>query len=521
MATKLVKHGNYFIRHCPRTYNKKMQPVTMVKKQAKKTDLLKSDNVMYADLRNARWLYNPVVYSQVSGDFTLMQQRILIGVVEKLQQRIIDSVSEQHKSKSFPDIFDFSELSREKTIELIMSASDLGVTPDHYDQLEEAAKKFSTMSMKYPVLDQSGRVVSYKFAALFPMVEVPRVVERRTGMFRIVMLTEYLRDVFTMQYGYALHLSHTARIAQKKRTPRLYIYLSRYRDIGHKRVPYKHLIEFLGLTDEYFKESNSGENPYKSWSKVKRLVLDPVRQEMDELSERMEIDFSFDYKPIYPSGKTRGIPLEVEFILKKGQLAKMRDTTNKRVQSERQFIDKYVDWCPELSAYALRSLMADMDESQLENFLNFAYKDMRQIIERKQPDDVASYIMGTFRKWKCDYKLKQQQVQLDLFGRSEEESVQEDKPVFISGALAKEWQQVLNEYKEGAFAEALRKAKHIGSYLGNINIEFETESEKNAYLALTSDKKLASEYKRLIGIIKKAIGRKDSGVTLVCSVAKN
>ena len=79
----------------------------------------------------------------------------------------------------------------------------------------------------------------------------------------------------------------------------------------------------------------------------------------------------------------------------------------------------------------------------------------------------------------------------------------------------------MNEYKEGAFAEPLRKAKHIGSYLGNINIEFETESDKNAYLALVDDKRLSNEYKRLIDIIKKTIGRKDSGVTLVCSVAKN
>ena len=133
-----------------------MQPVTMVKKQAKKTDLLKSDNVMYADLRNARWLYNPVVYSQVSGDFTLMQQRILIGVVEKLQQRIIDSVSEQHKSKSFPEIFDFSELSRSTTLELIMSDSDLGVTPDHDTHMDADAKTHSTLRIKYPILDQYG-----------------------------------------------------------------------------------------------------------------------------------------------------------------------------------------------------------------------------------------------------------------------------------------------------------------------------------------------------------------------------
>lgn len=494
----------------------------MAKKQTmKQTDLLKSDNVMYADLRNARWLYNPVVYSQVSGDFTLMQQRILIGVVEKLQQRIIDSVSEQHKSKTFPDIFDYSSLSKERTIDLTLSASDLGISPDHYDQLEEAAKKFSSMTTKYPVFDKMGKVVSYKYAALFPLIEVPRVVERRTGTFRIVMLTEHLRDVFSMQYGYVLHLSHIARIALKKRTPRLYIYLSRYRDIGHKRVPYEHLIEFLGLTDEYFKESNNGENPYKSWSKVKRLVLDPVKKEMDVLSEQMEIDFSFDYSPVYPHGKSRGIPTDVEFVLKKGKLGTMRDTNNQRIQSERKFIDRYVNWCPDLSAYALRTFMSDMDDKQLKAFLDFAYKDMRRIVERKQPDDVAAYVMGVLRKWKRDYIAQQKQRQVDLFGYSNEQTKAGQQPSIIRGALADEWQEVLKLYGEGAFSDVLKEAKHLGSYLGNIVIEYETKERRDAFLSLCRDRTHGSEHHRLIDIVGKVLGRNDSGVDIVTYVPKS
>lgn len=128
------------------------------KKQAKQDKLMVSSNSMYSELRDVRWLYNPVVYSQLSGDFTLMQQRILVGIIEKLQQRIIDSVDVQHKEKSFPAIFEDSELMNQDTIDLNISAADLGVIPAHYDQLEQAATALSSITMKYPIYDSKGRV---------------------------------------------------------------------------------------------------------------------------------------------------------------------------------------------------------------------------------------------------------------------------------------------------------------------------------------------------------------------------
>lgn len=489
----------------------------------KRLSLLESSNVIFADLRDSKWLYNPLVYSQISGDFTLMQQRILLGIVEKLQQRIIESVADKEKNRNFPDIFDYSDLMNRDTFDFSLSAVDLGVGRDHYADLEDAAKVLSTITMKYPVFDNRGRISKYVVASLFPRIELPKSENeiRRTGMLRIVMLTENIREIFTMQYGYVMHLSHIARICNKKRTPRLYIYLSRYRDIGHKKVPYTDLLEFLGLTDEYFKQTNEGKNPYNNWSNVRIMVLDPVKKEMDKLMERGEIDFSFEYSPVYSAGKKRGAPDDVEFIIKKGKLALLRDANNYRASSEIKFIDSYVAWCPDLSAYALRMFMSDMDDEELKVFLDFAYKDMRRIVERKQPDDVAAYVMGVLRKWKRDYKMKKAQRQIDLFGPvNNKPVVTEGKSSFIPGALSDEWLEVLKLYGEGVFSSSLHSAKHIGSYLGNINVEFKTENERTAYLSLCNDKANQKEYKRLINIVKTAIGRKDSGVCIVTSVSK-
>lgn len=382
----------------------------MAKKQ---NSLVESQNSMVNDLRSGNWLYNPVVYSQISGDFSLMQQRIMIGVVQRLQKKIIDSVAEQHKSKSFPAIFDESELMNRDVIELEFSGEELGVLPEHYSQLEDAATALGGITMKYPQYDSQNRVSKYVAASLFPRIEMTKPNIRRSGNIVIKMLTENIRDIFTMQYGYVTHLSHIASISKKKRTPRLYIYLSRFRDIGHKRVPYKDLVEFLGLTDEYYEKNNSGANPYTSWSKVKSLVLEQVKKEMKEMADNGEIDFWFDYSPIFANGKTRGIPAYVDFIITKSSLGLLRDENNERIVQEQRIVSGIIDKYPTLSFRTIGNLCSDLADEDLCAFEEFVVKQLPQIVGNKMPRNPAGYVMGILNKWHTERKSKQQTLAFD------------------------------------------------------------------------------------------------------------
>lgn len=473
------------------------------KKASKQDKLIVSSNSMYSELRDMRWLYNPVVYSQISGDFTLMQQRILLGIIEKLQQRIIDSVDAQHKQKAFPAIFDDSELMKRETIDLNISAADLGVIPANYDQLEKAALALSKITMKYPKFDAKGRVSRHVVASLFPRIEISMTESelRRTGVLRVVMLTENIRDIFTMQHGFVKHVSHIARVALKKRTPRLYIYLSRFKEVGHKKVPYTDLVEFLGLTDEYYYETNEGENPYKSWSKVKKLVLEPVKQEMDELAGKGEINFSFDYEPVFPPGKSRGIPLEVLFTMKNSDMGNMKAEEDQRTNSIYNFIDTYVSWCPDLSIHALRDLIESVPDDQLQKFIFFALSDVRRIVERKQPDDVASYVMGVLRKWKRENIRVSQPT---LFDAIPEDAEQKDETSWeVPGQYAEEWKTVLDRYN-GVLKPLLLQARHFGTSLGFILIYFPTREMMEAYNKAEKDN--PNEEKKLMVIMRDVLG---------------
>ena len=52
--------------------------MTMAKKNKddKMQALIKSDNAIIRELRDQKWIYNPKVFAQVAGDFSLMHQRV-------------------------------------------------------------------------------------------------------------------------------------------------------------------------------------------------------------------------------------------------------------------------------------------------------------------------------------------------------------------------------------------------------------------------------------------------------------
>ena len=473
----------------------------MTRKKSKEDFLLNSSNSIIKELREVRWLYNPVVYSQLTGDLNLMHQRILVGIVEQLQSRIMDSVDEHKRTDSFPDVFNESELTKRDTIELRITASELGVLPSNYNQLEKAAASLSKITMKYPLYGEDGRVKKYVAASLFPRVEMQMTESdlRRTGKLRVVMLTENIRDIFTMRFGFVKHVSHITKIAKKKNTPRLYIYLSRFKDVGHKRVPYDDLVEFLGLTDEYWRMTNSGENPYNRYSKVKQLVLEPVRKEMETLAEAGEINFYFEYEPIYPEGKTQGRPTEINFKIRQSRMGLLAAANDYRTNAIYSFKETYVEWCPDLTHKALQELVGDLSDSDLQKFINFALSDLRRIVEKKQPDDVAKFVLSALRRWKRDNVGK---AQLQLFAPER----QEEGGIYVKGACATEWLQFINEY-DGPMLPLLRKAHHYGTKNGFILIEFDDKATLDAFNAAESDPGTKDAFDAMMQHFRSVVGK--------------
>ena len=433
-------------------------------------DIVKNDNALVKDLAEVKWLNNPVIYSQVAGNFTLSQQKIMVGVLMQLQDRINESIERKRNSGSFGPLFDLANKDEGETLEMFIDPRSIGVTPDHYSDLEEAMNFLSRQTIKYPVFDSKGKVKKYVMASLFPRIDMPSGNIRRTGKVRILMLKENLNDFFDPTHGYVTHVARIAQICTKKRTPRIYIYLSRYRDIGHKAVPYKDLCEFLGLTDEYYAEGKmlrelDGKkeyydvkkkewkpycNPFDKFSKVKSQVLLPSQKEMDDLCEKGEIDFQFEFDPVYDFNRKKGNPSAIIFTINKGPLGIFRDQILKRSNNERKVIGYLLKHCGDLKTADIVPIIKGVAPEKWDAFATYIYKEVFAKVEKSQPDDVAAYVVALMKNWVAESAKVEKKAQptQDVWAAS-------DTPG------AKEWQTFLATYK-GNFTDKLRAMTFLG-----------------------------------------------------------
>lgn len=366
--------------------------------------MIDNNNNIQPTIIPQEWLYNPVVYSQISGDFSLMQQRVLAGVLAQMQDRILYTINEKEKCKRFPTLFPVEDM--QEVMELDIDPRQLGITPDHYSDLEDAMRGLSKLTMAFPKYDKGE--VRYVIAPLFGRIEMPRGEVRRTGRMRIKMLRENVEDFFSLAHGYTVHLARITQICKKKRTPRIYIFLSSFRDIGHKEVEYQVLLKFLGVDQQTFEQDNLAmgrhvkENPFRKYNKVRSQILEQSKREMDEFLASGDIDFSFEFEPLYKTGRLRGNPTHIRFNIIKGSLALERDVKMIWRRRVLAFANTMCAWCGDLDRQKLLELCGRVPQSEIDGFLNYGYRDVRNAVEKRQPDNVADYVLQMLEQYLRD-----------------------------------------------------------------------------------------------------------------------
>ena len=375
------------------------------KKTDKMQQLIKSDNSIIRELRDQKWIYNPKVYAQVAGDFSLMHQRVLMGVLEKLQDRIIHSASEHQKNQQLWLPL-FAPEETDTSVDFEIEARDLGVTPAHYQELAQALTDLVSMKIGYP--KKKGNKTVYVVATLFSRIEMPTSANGwRTGKIRVKMDKENVNDFLSMDRGYTDHIARIAQFSKKQRTPRIYIYLSTFKYKGRNEVEYPELCEFLGIDDATYVANHKAEkpdvkpsdNPFHKFSKVKKLILDPSKAEMDKFSEERKIDFSFTYEPLYKDGRKKGNPTHIGFVIVPGALGIERLQERKRHNQIQALINAFTRQWPDLAAYDLLEVSKDVQDDWLDDFCNYAYDDVRRQVEKTQPDHVPEYVLTLLRTW--------------------------------------------------------------------------------------------------------------------------
>lgn len=424
------------------------------------TEVISPENVTI----NNKWLYNPVAYSQMSGDFTMLQQRILAGILEKMQEKVLRSINDKKEGQLFPSLFSEEEM-RGTATEIDIDASYFGITPEHYPYLEEALKDLANIRIGFPKAEKDK--LNYVIAPLFARLEIPMGEKRRMGKVKVVMLNKNLQDFFSMDKGYTEYLARITRISKKVRTPRIYIFLSSFQDRGHKKVLYEDFCRFLGIDDETARadrlnkinqllkdgkitkrEANvrlealaKWENPFKKFNKVKSQILEPAKIELDTFSDNDEIDITFMYEPLYENVSKRGNPSHILFTIIKKRLALEHDRDQAFKRQRHTLVSTLCDRYRDIKAFDLRDAIKDVDIADFDDFKSFCYTDIARAVEKNQPDIVGAYVLTMIDNWIAERKKKN--VEID-----QSESLFDDDPLTDADRRQKICEHCYEELRE-------------------------------------------------------------------------
>lgn len=463
-----------------------------------------------ADLLDSRWINTPFAYTRLGANFSLLQQEILLKVSDELQPYVhgfLDAKGYERKDRPNP-------LFTETIPTIRIPLTELSIGDNHYMRLEDIKNEILGLNIMAADVDKDNKPVM-KWMPVFDEVSLPMyaysdqtgaitTTERKMGYMDFSINPKVASFVFDMQEGYVNHLKLIAPYSRRQSTPRIYLFLRKAFTNDSKRgskqtvtvlstvrevKDYTGVIEHIHLVDEEGKPYEELKDKYPKFSRFCKEVLDKSREDLLRMAALNQTDIIFDYTPIYKGDRRRGDPDYIEFRIKLTNLGKNRDIKLHREAAEIKLIKDLMKRCPDLVNDELRALMKRIDTDDMVEFQNYAYREVWQILETVQPDDVAAYLMQMFRSWvgmrehKEEPGYKQPPIQTELF-TAEEQAETIDTADIRMGEGMDLWKQLLKNYN-GSARELIGDMKYLGLYDGVFYLEA-TREQRMAMDAMSS-----------------------------------
>lgn len=406
-------------------------------KKGKSVSLIKSDNQLVKELSQVEWLKQPWVYTLIGGDFSLVQINIMIQITRQLQGKINDFLHRQKKCKGNDmqlSLFSEEEINM-KAIDFTIPLSAICKHPKDYDELDEACEMMNKIRMSYTVFKNGVQKKVYE--SPFARVVLNRIVkedgtpykykcddehykykedkenekkkskkgkspkanvEGRRSDVTVTMLTSSLDMMFSMSQGYINYRADITSLCRRKSTARLYIYLQRWKEKGQVVVNFIDLKEYLGIIER----TDDGElikDKYPKFSRFCSSVLDPIKEEIGELSKCCKIDIHFDYKPEYKNGKKRGNPDNIVFSIFHSQMGRSHKeiTSEAREQIE---IQDYLKGEFGIAPSDTKRLLKILPDELFAGFKKEVYALRGKVDKNKpNPEKLQGYVMTILRRF--------------------------------------------------------------------------------------------------------------------------
>lgn len=388
-----------------------------------------SDNELMSELDE--YVKNPVLFTQVSGNFSLMQLKIMESIIYQLQDHINYRLSKRSFGPLFADLMD-EDLPMAQQGDLMtfqIPLVSLGVPRQKYDELDTACEALMAMKNTFYEYDPVQKTEVKVTRNIFHEVRVPTATvtqtgepqnfsggKRRKGYIEIKMVMECASEILSLRKGYTEHLFGVPRICHSARTPRLYTFLSAWREKGERTFAYNDLKEWFGALKYNASRTKIEKDQFVKYAEFRRYCLDPAQKEMKKLAEEGRVDFYFEYEPVYKNGKTRGNPTAILFKIFDGPRGKVFTLKKRQDQLYSSLIQRWhimpEDW--DIISHYLELLPQSEVESRIEEVQNQ--------VRIHKPENVRAYAMKVLTTWGTQ-RLKD----LEAFLRREKEREEQEK----------------------------------------------------------------------------------------------
>jgi hypothetical protein len=243
------------------------------------------------------WLLQPIAVTMMRHDYSLIQIRILVTIVEFMQSKLHKILNQKRLE---PEIFSDSELDNDGRLEVKVYFKTLGIDPNHYPQLRQSMKMLAIIPVEIPYRTNDGRnYVKYTNLCDVYIPEDAGIYEKY-AILKIDRLVAM--RLVSLDLGYHRLGKQIVFACKNRYTQRIYMFIESWIDKGSTIIKTLEFRKMLRL------ESN-----YKKFSDFTRRVLEPAKEELQTLAENGFCDCYFDYDKRYDHGQRGGEPDELIF----------------------------------------------------------------------------------------------------------------------------------------------------------------------------------------------------------------
>lgn len=288
-------------------------------RKSRKAEKLKQEIISSVPAAQRKMITQPITFTYLNGEISMMQTRIQAMIMDKLQERIAKALKQKAESGFNGDLFsdaDFAPLPGGKTLFLTFDVkySELGVDPSHYKDVDMAAKAMQSIVYEKDVIMENGSH-GVEYTVVFDKVTIPNdddsstSAKERRDTIKLRMLPETAHDLFRIT-PYHRYLKDAIFLFSSGYTGRIYLLINANKQVGDWTIEYEKLRKIL-LTSYDRATHRAVVDKYKDFHDFKKRVLEPARKEIADAADR--VDCTFDYELKYPEGKKRGTPEAIIF----------------------------------------------------------------------------------------------------------------------------------------------------------------------------------------------------------------